>query len=89
MTIIGKAGILCVLPLAAALLAQSAGNSLPNQQPGTDHQNSPAYDFVIQNGRIIDGSGNPWVSGDVAIRGDRIVKIGKIPCFSSFIFATY
>ncbi|HET9408029.1 MAG TPA: D-aminoacylase [Candidatus Sulfotelmatobacter sp.] len=37
-----------------------------------------AYDFVIQNGRIIDGSGNPWVSGDVAVRGDRIVKIGKV-----------
>jgi N-acyl-D-amino-acid deacylase len=78
MTIISKAGILCVLPLAAALLAQSAGNSFPNQQPGTDHQDSPAYDFVIRNGRIIDGSGNPWVSGDVAIRGDRIVKIGKV-----------
>ncbi len=78
MTIISKAGILCVLPLAAALLALSAGNSFPNQQPQTDPQNSPAYDFVIQNGRIIDGSGNPWVSGDVAIRGDRIVKIGKV-----------
>jgi len=78
MTIIGKAGILRVLPLAAALLALSAGNAFPNQQPETDHKNSPAYDFVIQNGRIIDGSGNPWVSGDVAVRGDRIVKIGKV-----------
>jgi N-acyl-D-amino-acid deacylase len=35
---------------------------------------SNAYDFIIKNGRIIDGSGNPWVSGDVAIRGDRIAK---------------
>jgi len=26
----------------------------------------------------VDGSGNPWVSGDVAIRGDRIVAIGKL-----------
>jgi N-acyl-D-amino-acid deacylase len=78
MTIISKAGILCILPLAATLLAQSAGNSFPNQQPRTDHQDSPAYDFVIQNGRIIDGSGNPWVSGDVAIRDDRIVKLGKV-----------
>src|SRR5207302_1964900 len=32
----------------------------------------------IKNGRIIDGSGNPWVSGDLAIRGDRIAKIGKL-----------
>src|SRR5436190_14305231 len=36
------------------------------------------YDVIIKNGKIIDGSGNPWVSGDVAIRGDRIVKIGKL-----------
>ena len=39
---------------------------------------SDPYDVIIKNGRIIDGSGNPWVSGDVAIRGDRIAKIGKL-----------
>ena len=39
---------------------------------------SKAYDVIIKNGRIIDGTGNPWVSGDIAIRGDRIVKIGKL-----------
>src|SRR5258707_10272042 len=37
-----------------------------------------AYDVIIKNGRIIDGSGNPWVSGDIAIQGDRIIKIGKL-----------
>jgi dihydroorotase/N-acyl-D-amino-acid deacylase len=37
-----------------------------------------AYDTIIRNGRIIDGSGNPWVSGDVAIRGDRIAAIGNL-----------
>jgi dihydroorotase/N-acyl-D-amino-acid deacylase len=36
------------------------------------------YDVLIRNGRIIDGSGNPWVSGDIAVRGDRIVAIGKL-----------
>ncbi len=36
------------------------------------------YDVLIRNGRIIDGSGNPWVSGDVAIRGDRIAAIGNL-----------
>ncbi len=34
-----------------------------------------AYDLVIANGRIVDGAGNAWFYGDVAIRGDRIVKI--------------
>jgi len=36
------------------------------------------YDVVIKNGHLIDGSGNPWVSGDIAIRGDRIAAIGNL-----------
>jgi N-acyl-D-amino-acid deacylase len=36
------------------------------------------YDVIIKNGHIIDGSGNPWVSGDIGIRNDRIVTIGKL-----------
>jgi N-acyl-D-amino-acid deacylase len=39
---------------------------------------APAYDVLITHGRIIDGTGNPWYSGDVAIQGDRIVAIGKL-----------
>jgi len=41
-------------------------------------QQGQDYDVLIQNGRIIDGTGNPWYEGDVAIRGDRIVAIGKL-----------
>ncbi len=36
------------------------------------------YDVILKNGKIIDGSGNPWISGDVAIRDDRIAAIGKL-----------
>ena len=32
--------------------------------------------ILIRNGRIIDGTGNPWFRGDVAIQGDRIYDIG-------------
>ncbi|HEY6971005.1 MAG TPA: D-aminoacylase [Candidatus Angelobacter sp.] len=39
---------------------------------------SPTYDTIIRNGRIIDGSGNPWFSGDIAIQGDHIAAIGKL-----------
>ena len=39
---------------------------------------SSDFDVLIKNGHIIDGSGNPWVSGDIAIRGDRIAAIGKL-----------
>lgn len=37
-----------------------------------------AYDLVIRHGKIVDGTGNPWFYGDVAVRGDRIVAVGRI-----------
>ncbi|HUE70225.1 MAG TPA: amidohydrolase family protein, partial [Pirellulaceae bacterium] len=36
------------------------------------------YDLLIRNGKIVDGSGNPWFAGDVAIRGERIVAVGHV-----------
>jgi dihydroorotase/N-acyl-D-amino-acid deacylase len=33
------------------------------------------YDLVITGGRIVDGTGNPWIYGDVAVTGDRIVRV--------------
>jgi len=38
-----------------------------------------AYDVLIRNGRIIDGTGSPWYAGDVGIRGGRIAAIGMLP----------
>jgi len=35
-------------------------------------------DLVITNGRILDGCGNPWFWGDLAIRGGRIVEIAPV-----------
>lgn len=37
----------------------------------------PAYDLLIRNGRIVDGTGSPWYRGDVAVRGDTIVRIAS------------
>jgi len=37
-----------------------------------------AYDVILKNGRVIDGTGNPWFAADVGIRGDRIAAIGKL-----------
>src|SRR5580700_6611107 len=37
------------------------------------------YDLILRNGKIVDGTGNPWFVGDVAIRGDRIVAVGRVP----------
>ena len=35
----------------------------------------PDFDVLITGGRVVDGSGNPWFYGDVALRGDRIASI--------------
>jgi N-acyl-D-amino-acid deacylase len=56
--------------LALALLACLAAAPLAAQ--------TPTYDLVIRNGRLIDGTGSPWYSADLAIRGGRIAAIGRL-----------
>jgi N-acyl-D-amino-acid deacylase len=34
------------------------------------------HDIVIRGGKIVDGTGAPAFSGDVALSGDRIVQVG-------------
>src|SRR4051794_32530462 len=36
------------------------------------------WDILIRGGRIVDGTGNPWFDGDLAIRGDRIAAMGHL-----------
>ena len=36
------------------------------------------FDLVITNGHIIDGTGSPWYSGDVGIRGGKIAAIANL-----------
>ena len=36
------------------------------------------WDVLIRGGRIVDGTGNPWFEGDVAIRGNRIAAVGRL-----------
>lgn len=40
--------------------------------------NESPYDILIKNGKIIDGSGNPYYYADIGIRGEKIVDIGKL-----------
>ena len=38
----------------------------------------PAFDVIVRGGHIVDGTGNPWFAGDVAVRGDRISAVGNL-----------
>ena len=67
--------------VSAGILAATVGCAGTRGVPAgaemraTDAQGG--YDVVISNGRIVDGSGNPWFYGDIAIRGDRIAAVGR------------
>jgi N-acyl-D-amino-acid deacylase len=37
------------------------------------------YDLVLRNGTVVDGTGNPWFKGDLALKRDRIAAIGRVP----------
>jgi N-acyl-D-amino-acid deacylase len=62
---------LCLLRVVAFVALVRA---LPAQQK-TD---AIPFDVVIRNGRIIDGTGSPWYSGDIGIRNGRIAAIGNL-----------
>ena len=36
------------------------------------------FDILIRNGRVLDGTGNPYFLADIGIRGDRIVAVGRL-----------
>lgn len=60
--------LITLLPLS--LTAQS---SLSAQTEGRPH-----YDMVLRNGRVIDGSGAPWIAVDVAVSEGRIAAVGDL-----------
>ena len=45
---------------------------------GRSEADSAGFDVLIKNGHILDGSGGPWYEANIAIRGQRIVAIGKL-----------
>ncbi|MFN2601581.1 MAG: amidohydrolase family protein [Gemmatimonadaceae bacterium] len=63
---------LLIIPAAFAASA-CAGRVNPNPAVAPD-----AYDVVIENGKIVDGTGNVWFYGDVGITGNRIARVTPV-----------
>lgn len=61
-------------PLIAALVAIVAGCATHQPTTGTVPARG-GFDLIIENGRVIDGTGAAWFYGDVAITGQRIVAV--------------
>jgi dihydroorotase/N-acyl-D-amino-acid deacylase len=60
--------------VASLLLVLAAGACVQAPRVSEERQ----YDIVIRNGRIVDGTGSPWYSGDVGIRDGKIAAIGRL-----------
>ena len=61
--------------IAGATLGLTACATAPSPSPsGTPI----TFDLLITNGRIVDGTGNSWTRGDIAIKDGKIVAIGML-----------
>jgi N-acyl-D-amino-acid deacylase len=62
--------------VAASLITSTSSFAQRRARPVT---NKTEYDLVIRNGRVVDGTGRRAFAADVGLRGDRIVRVGRIP----------
>lgn len=61
----------------APLLRTAALLLLAAAAPAHAQEGGP-FDLLITNARVLDGTGNPWFAADVAVRGGRIVAVGRL-----------
>jgi len=62
--------------IALSLLVSSALLPSVAAQPNTGQ--AAAFDVIIADGRVVDGTGSPWFVADVGISGGRITAVGRL-----------
>jgi N-acyl-D-amino-acid deacylase len=50
----------------------------PSPEPPSTASGQASFDVLITGGRVVDGTGAPWMLADVGILGDRIAAVGKL-----------
>lgn len=76
-----------LLPLSIVVgmvpaLVMSSGSATTAERPAAGSisagGDTAVADIILRGGRLLDGAGNPWVRGDVAVRGERIAAVGRL-----------
>ena len=78
--LVGLAGLtgLGPRPATPSVTATATTRHPARQHTRRDHVSTPRTDLVIRHGTLIDGTGGPPRTGDLAITGDRISAIGQV-----------
>ncbi len=61
-------GLFCLMTISVSFMPM----------PAKTTPAAPEYDIIIRNGRVVDGSGRAGYQADVAIKEDRIARIGNL-----------
>jgi N-acyl-D-amino-acid deacylase len=71
-----SAALIIALLVAAGLITSTPSVAQRRARPATP---DAVYDLVISGGRVVDGTGRRAFRADVAVRGDRVVRVGALP----------
>ena len=73
-----RALLLTTASLAFLAAPGDASGQERRQAPAPHADTAGPFDVLIRGGRVLDGTGNPWMKADVGIRDDRIVAVGNL-----------
>lgn len=71
--------VLLIFSLAGFVTSCAAQSNTANTylESGATVVDEKKFDILIKNGKVLDGTGNPWYYADIGINGDRIAWMGR------------